>query len=312
MAYIELDRLKLPMDIQQQYEKTRKNWICKLLYYIKYCLLYRTREYLNHNLFCIGIYGNPTCTLGYYVDLFTGVVDIEEFKQSYAFFISGIDPNDINCTSNEQRFKNLARISEQLDNLTSNEIPRTIDSPYSYFSLRGNFINDIQVNIPFNVSYRSLNLARITLICGTEGSGKSTLLKALAKAWQHQKLQYMQVPNDASRRIKPPTVFKLDSFNVTSQYVGCGEAYIRNVFNNAKNTRPSLVYMDGIELLLSNTAYDEDDDHFITSTLSSTLLTELFNMQQDTTFIASTSGSTQACELSPSFMNLVNMLLITK
>ncbi|CDR95089.1 hypothetical protein, conserved [Babesia bigemina] len=86
------------------------------------------------------------------------------------------------------------------------------------------------------------------------------------------------------------SAYKLEYYNIVSQYVGCGESYLRSTFQRARNNRPALVVIDQVELLFQNSDPDNEDRQGF-STLARTLINELHALDGGVAFVAATSGN---------------------
>ncbi|EDO06207.1 ATPase associated with various cellular activities (AAA) family protein [Babesia bovis T2Bo] len=84
-------------------------------------------------------------------------------------------------------------------------------------------------------------------------------------------------------------LYKLEYYDIFSQYVGCGESYIRHTFQKAKSNQPALIVLDQLELLFGN-ANDCREDWSGLETIARTLINELNEIDEQIAFVGATSG----------------------
>lgn len=284
--------------------KCESNWTYKLLYWIRHSLLFLLHEQFSHELVCICIYGNPY-TKGFFGDILTSSCNLHKFIRKFNYL--GFDEVLLEKKLLADRCPGYKQIQDEFDTFTGDlfddisNVNETSHSEISHIS---------RISIPFDVECTNLNLSQVTLICGTERSGKSTLLKAIVKAW-YQQVTRSDPKSKCSLTLKQAHVFSLEYYELVSHLVGCGEAYIRNVFANARYNKPSLVILDDIELIFENEQVEEN--RAVPSTISKTLLNELSNLEQGIQFVSCTSGNILVNNLSKDFQSVVtNVIVLSK
>ncbi|AFZ81189.1 hypothetical protein BEWA_005970 [Theileria equi strain WA] len=302
-----LKQIRVAENTTEKLSKCESNWTYKLLYWIRYSLIFLLNEKFSHELVCICIYGNSS-TKGFFGDIFTESYDLHEFTKSTIFNDLGLDESLFKRRLSVEKCQISKQIEREFDALTNDlfqDISNVDETSY------GGIFNASNLNIPFNVDCTSLNLSEVTLICGEEGSGKSTLLKAISKAWYNQIAKSTAKQNFQLSNIKRGHIFNLEYYELVSHLVGCGEAYIRDVFANARYNKPSLVLLDGIELIFENEQLEEN--RAIPSTVSKTLLNELSNIEEGVKFVSCTSGNVLISDLSRDFQSVVtDVILLSK
>ncbi|GFE54564.1 spermatogenesis-associated protein, putative [Babesia ovis] len=105
------------------------------------------------------------------------------------------------------------------------------------------------------------------------------------------------------------SLYKLEYYNIFSQYVGCGESYIRHTFHKARNNKPALIILDQLELLFGDTSHCVEDWYGL-ETISRTLINELDALDDGVAFIAATGGSLMPGDLPRVITNLNNTTVV--
>ncbi|GBE61689.1 ATPase AAA [Babesia ovata] len=107
------------------------------------------------------------------------------------------------------------------------------------------------------------------------------------------------------------SAYKLEYYNIVSQYVGCGESYLRSTFQKARNNRPALVVIDQVELLFQYSDPDNEDRQSF-STLARTLINELHALDEGVAFVAATSGNVTPQQLPTALKTLTHSSIVLK
>lgn len=109
------------------------------------------------------------------------------------------------------------------------------------------------------------------------------------------------------------SVYKLEFYNILSQYVGCGESFIRRTFQKARNNKPALVAIDDVELLFQeDRPHSEQRQGF--DTLARTLTNELHTLDEEegVIFVASTSGHVTPKQLPTPLTSIPNTTIFLR
>ncbi|KAK2198293.1 bifunctional P-loop containing nucleoside triphosphate hydrolase/ATPase [Babesia duncani] len=306
-----IDKIKFIPGTDNKYNKGEVCWTYKLLYLIRYSIIYRIKEEYDHDLTIFGVYGKYECTSGFYGDVFHDNVDLVGFLKSDIFKSFGIDANVLSKTYSSRRHDYLNHLSRELDLCLKGSTITSVTKPYDFNALKGSHFDTSLADIPFNVSYESIGWNKITLICGNERSGKTSLLHGLVKCWRDYHLKQICIACNNNQTVIYPQVLKLDYCCIFSQFVGSGETYIRNIFLQAKGCTPALIYIDDFEILLkgSNVTDDTDASQY-SMTLLKTLINELSNLKNGIYFIGCMSGHTLPYDLPIEFLNLVSKIIV--
>ncbi|UKJ89614.2 hypothetical protein MACJ_002865 [Theileria orientalis] len=249
-----LKSVKLAEGVEDKVNKCNVNWTYKFLYWIRNSVIYLLEEEFKHNLTCVCVYADPFNLRVFYDDLVDGKYSLEDFVKTD--IVKNLDLKETKQTGFD--VLQLKKLSKALNFYTSAGDSDYLDSVYDNLSRKARILN---LNVPFEVDCESIDLAPITLIVGAEGSGKSTLLKSISKYWHNQR--YSKSGSDIGQvkkgnNVSPFYVFNLEYYELSSQYVGCAESYVKNIFTKAKYNKPSLVVFDGIELLFERVPIEEE------------------------------------------------------
>ncbi|UKK02608.2 hypothetical protein MACK_002701 [Theileria orientalis] len=296
--------VKLAEGVEEKVNKCNVNWTYKFLYWIRNSVIYLLEEEFKHKLTCVCVYADSFNSRVFYDDLVDGKYSLEDFVKTD--IVKNLDLGEDKQIGFD--VSELKALSKALDFYTSTGDSNYLrDSVYDNLSRNARILN---LNVPFEVDCESIDLTSITLIVGAESSGKSTLLKSISKYWHNQiysksGLEVGEVKKGS--RVSPFYVFNLEYYELSSQYVGCAESYVKNIFTKAKYNKPSLVVLDGIELLFERVAIEEE--RAIPVTVSNTLLNQLHNLE-GVKFLASTTGNFDISRLSSAFLNMVTSVIV--
>lgn len=318
--------LRLSEGVEEKVDKCKVNWVYKFFYWIRFSVLYLLKEQVDHNLICLCLYGDPFNSKPFYNDIFTQKFLLKELINFTvkSNIIENLEDNLEEFTdkttqlddSSEYNLEVIKGISELLDSFKSKDSNTQIDvngHNKSVYDLIDKDIRILNLYMPFEVDIKSLELGKITLICGTQSSGKTVLLRSIAKSWYHlnnsnhssNKLDYKD-PNKNSRSCGH--VINIDYNELLSELVGVSELYLKNIFVKAKYNKPCLVVFDGIECLVAKVNIDEERQ--VPATVTNTLLNHLYNLDPDIKFLTSTSGGTNISSLHNSFVSIVDTLVV--
>ncbi|XP_953046.1 uncharacterized protein TA08135 [Theileria annulata] len=322
--YVKL--LRLSEGVEERVEKCRINWVYKFFYWIRFSVLYLLEEQQEHSLVCLCLYGDPFNSKPFYNDIFTQKFLLKEFINFIAelniieHFEGDLeeirDKKEQVDESSKNNIEVVKRISEFLDTYKPKDSNTNIDINGHQKSVYDKIDKDIRIlnlYIPFEVDIKSLELGRVTLICGPESSGKTVLLRSIAKSWYHLtnsnhtsiELDYRE---DNTTAESCGYVINIDFNELLSELVGVSELYLKNIFVKAKYNKPCLVVFDGIECLLTKVNIEEERQ--VAVTVANILLNQLYNLDIDIKFLTSTSGDTDISKLHSSFLNIVDTLIV--
>lgn len=212
----------------------------------------------------------------YEFDLF--VIGIyQNYFKSVLFYKDVFNSNEINVPSHPSNARKICDFSSKL----------FVDSYY-----------------PFKVLINKIKLNKTTLIIGPPGSGKTTLIKSLECSW----LNYI---TDGSEN---GLVFTMDICKMVTPYVGEGELYIRQLFNQTKYSNANaLITIDGVELFvatnyLENIYPDMSEERTnVYRCISYSLIEQIRNMSNNTKFVAVANTCKESID--PTFLSLIDTVI---